>query len=59
MDEQNEVKEVEAEWIPHYQIDEQYVYECPHCGVYEFAKPTRWNGCPVCLNRLKKECASE
>ena len=60
MDKQNKPAEEELEeWIPHYQIGERYVFECPHCGEYEFAKPTKWNGCPYCLERLKKERAEE
>lgn len=59
MDKQNKTEEELEEWVPHYQIGELYVYECPHCGEYEFAKPTKWSGCPYCLKRLQRERAEE
>lgn len=42
MDEQNKTEEELEEWVP-------------HCGEYESARPTRWNGCPFCLGKLKRE----
>ena len=59
MDKQNKTEEELEEWVPHYQIGELYVYECPHCGEYEFAKPTKWSGCPFCLGKLKREVDEE
>lgn len=47
-----------AEWIFRYQIGERCVYECPHCGEYEFVRPYNWNGCPFCLGGIpRKELA--